>query len=73
MAQTFRKWHKIYQICENGGERKIFPSANPEHDYLRSQQAYSNQILSEASLGWGKGCIRFLARSDFNSGFHGNG
>ena len=29
MAQTFRKWHKINQICENGGERKIFPSANP--------------------------------------------
>ena len=32
-----------------------------------------NQILSEASLGWGKSCIRFLARSDWNSGFHGNG
>ena len=31
MAQTFRKWHKINQICENGGERKIFPSANPGH------------------------------------------
>ena len=29
MAQTFRKWHKINQIRENGGERKIFPSANP--------------------------------------------
>ena len=44
-----------------------------KHDYLLNQQAYSNQILSEASLGWGKGCIRFLARSDWNSGFHGNG
>ena len=31
-----------------------------------------NQILSEASLGWGKGCIRFWAISDQNSGFHGN-
>ena len=30
------------------------------------------RILSEASLGWGKGCIRFWARSDQNSGFHGN-
>ena len=29
MAQTFRKWHKIIQICETSGERKIFPSANP--------------------------------------------
>ena len=43
-----------------------------KHDYLHSQQAYSNQILSEASLGCGKGCIMFWARSDWNSGFHGN-
>ena len=25
--------------------------------------------VSEASLGWGKGCIRFWARSDGNSGY----
>ena len=31
-----------------------------------------HQILFEASLGWGKGCIRFGGRSDENSGFHGN-
>ena len=42
-----------------------------KHDYLHNQQAYSNQILSEASLGWGKCCIMFWARSDCNSGFHG--
>ena len=30
LAQCFRKWHKINQIGENGGERKIFPSANPD-------------------------------------------
>ena len=30
-----------------------------------------NQILSEASLGMGKGCIRFWTRSDQNSGVHG--
>ena len=29
MAQTFRKWHKLIQICATSGERKIFPSANP--------------------------------------------
>ena len=34
MAQTFRKWHKINQICETSGERKIFPSANPASDLL---------------------------------------
>ena len=44
-----------------------------KHEYLRDQQAHYNQILSEASLGWGKGCIRFWCRSGQNSGFHGNG
>ena len=44
-----------------------------KHEYLRDQQADYNQILSEASVGWGKGCIRFWCRSDQNSGFHGNG
>ena len=35
--------------------------------YLRNQWANRNKILSEPSLGWGKGCIRFWARSDRNS------
>ena len=30
------------------------------------------QILCVASVGWGKGCIRFWGRLDQNSGFHGN-
>ena len=45
---------------------------NFKHEYLCNQWADHNQILSEASLGWGKGCIWFWARSDQNSGFHGN-
>ena len=44
-----------------------------KHEYLRNQWADRKQILSEASLGWGKGCIMFWARSDWKSGFHGNG
>ena len=28
--------------------------------------------LCVASLGWGKGCVRFWSRLDQNSGFHGN-
>ena len=28
-------------------------------EYLRNQWANRNEILSEPSLGWGKGCIRF--------------
>ena len=35
-------------------------------------KADRDQILSKASLRRGKGCIRFWARSDWNSGFHGN-
>ena len=42
-------------------------------EYLRNQWANRNKILTEPSLGWGKGCIRFWARSDRNSGVHGNG
>ena len=31
-----------------------------------------NQILSLASLGWGKGCVRFWGRLDWNYGYHDN-
>ena len=41
-------------------------------EYLWSQMANLDQILCEASLGWGKGCIRLWGRLDQNSGFHGN-
>ena len=41
-------------------------------EYIRNQWANRNQVLSEASLGRGKGCIRFWTRSDQNSGVHGN-
>ena len=41
-------------------------------EYLWSQLANLDQILCVASLGWGKGCIRFWSRLDQNSGFHGN-
>ena len=43
-----------------------------ELEYLWSQLAYLDQILCVASLGWGKGCVRFWGRLDQNSGFHGN-
>ena len=40
--------------------------------HLWSQLAKFDQILCVASLGWGKGCIRFWGRLDRNSSFHGN-
>ena len=43
-----------------------------EPEYLRGQLANLGQILCIASLGVGKGCIRFWGRLDQNSGFHGN-
>ena len=41
-------------------------------EYLWGQVANIDQILYEASLGRGKGCLRFWDRLDQNSGFHGN-
>ena len=32
-----------------------------KHEYLPDQLVDRNQIVYEASLGWGKGCIRFGA------------
>ena len=43
-----------------------------EQTYLQDQLANFSQILSVASLGRWKGCIRFLGRSDRNCGYHGN-
>ena len=44
----------------------VCPSVHTfKHDYLHNQQADSNQILSEASLGWGKGCVMFWPTSDW--------
>ena len=41
-------------------------------EYLWDQPADHNQISFGASLGWGIGCIRFWARLNQNSGFHGS-
>ena len=41
-------------------------------EYLWRHLANLDQILFIASLGWGKGCIRFWVRLDQNSGCHGN-
>ena len=41
----------------------VRPSVNIfKLEYLRNQWANRNQILSEASLGWGIDCIRFWTR-----------
>ena len=40
--------------------------------YTQGQLANFSQILSVASLGWGKGCLRFWDRSNQNCDYHGN-
>ena len=51
------------------------PTKNCRSPYLspRKYHMYGvDQILYEASLRWGKGCIRFQDKLDQNTGFHGN-
>ena len=44
---------------QDGTRAGVHPCVHTfKHEYLRDQQADYNQILSEASLGWGKGYIR---------------
>ena len=47
-------------------------SARPliRHRRLKFSPRNMYQIICVASLGWGKGCIRFLCRLDQNAGFH---
>ena len=68
------------------GNRKLPLAYNGENDvstfsrlflirsflYLQVTRPVLIKFLFVASLGWGKGCIRFWGRLDQNSGFHGN-
>ena len=52
---------------------RYLPLSDENFTHLNwSQLANFDQILCVASLGWGKGCIRFYRRLDQNAGFHGN-
>ena len=42
------------------------------NEYLCNQRANRNEIISEVPFWREKGCIWFWARSDQNSGSHGN-
>ena len=47
LAPMSRKWRKEIQIGENGGERKINPSANPaEAPFLDLNLSITNGIVS---------------------------
>ena len=48
---------------------RLFTLSNMD---ISDQRADSNQILSEASMGRYKGCIRFWDKLNQNSGVHGN-
>ena len=61
------KAHKVRVMYTNGSSSVVVHTFK----LLWSQKANLDQILCVASLGWGKGCIRFWGRLDRNSGFHG--
>ena len=68
------KAHKVLIIYQSSCRLCVCLCVNIfKLEYLRNQSDNRNEILSEPSLGWGKGRIRFWVRSDQNSGFHGNG
>ena len=68
----FGETMKVIGFRDFFGEFDIIVSDRFRSENFLNPGADHNEILSEASLGWGKGCIRFWARSDQNSGFQGN-
>ena len=58
------KAHGELIVYQSSRRPSVRPSVGPsvytfKHEYLHNQQANSNQILSEASLGWGKAVLCF--------------
>ena len=66
------KAHKVSLYYSKAPSSVVVVVHTFEQLYLQDQLANFSQILSVASLGWGKGCIRFWGRSDQNCGYHGN-
>ena len=54
------------------GELHVKKLQLANNQIITSDDANLDQILCEASLAWGKGCIRFWGRLDQNSGYYGN-
>ena len=50
----------------------VFPLTHSNMNTPENIGPIAIKILSEASLGWGKGCMKCLAKCDQNYGFHGN-
>ena len=53
LALSLRKWHKKNLIGENGGERKINPSANPALDPDQDRQGVGPDL--------GPSCLQWLS------------
>ena len=58
---SWTAWYIMFKFCLlmyfNIAQPLVF--FNIKHQYLRNLKAEFNQILSEASFGWEKGCTRF--------------
>ena len=70
------KAHKVSLYYNNGPPSVVVVVRRRPHFQtwisLKLSLANLDQILCVASLGLGKGCIRFWDRLDQNSGYHGN-
>ena len=68
LSRTLTKWaYSVLMVCCLSVVVLSF-----KLEYFWSHLTNLDQILYVASLGKGKGCIRFWGRLDQNSGFHGN-
>ena len=64
-SQTFTRWaYSIARLCCTSSWSTLLNKYISRTDF--------SQNLSIASLGWGKGWIRFWGRSDKNCGYHGS-
>ena len=72
LSSTEPKAHTVSLQYTNDPSSIVVVVHTFKPEYLWSQLANLDQISCVASLGWGKGCIRFWGRLDQTSGFHGN-
>ena len=70
-SPALKKWG-LYWICLVLPEFCDSVIIQMKLEYLWGQLANVDQILYEASLGWGKGCLWFWDRLYQSFGFHGN-
>ena len=60
-------WDSIRRPC-----RRVCPLTLSKMNISETSGPIAFKFYLKHHWGWGKGCMRFLVKSDQNSGFHGN-